>query len=579
MKRFRPALRASPRVAAALLSAFALAAFANPSARAESEAASAWTRTTALSDVDYRHGAGDPWRAERFYRLPHAPDGIEVRIRVELPPKPDRAAAPLGLKVAALATCEIAWDGVDLGAGGRVASPTSPEVPGPLQQVLHIPDALTGAGEHRIEMRCSMDHRGFVPTAGFWIVLLGPYGDLIRLEDRGLAFALVSFSGLVLVGLFSLAMWAYDRRRGEPELWLGVFCLAAAGLAVAESWRRLTAYTYDWHLLRLRVITALALMVAVTLVVYVVRRFPRPGGGRFIAIAGAAALLAALLFDSWDGKATGPFFVALPAAALWSILAVRHGRRGAVAASIGVLCCLAILLVDPPSFLDRHLYAAVALLLLCLLIGHARERDALRRAEGRARLEAARLEAELLSRQLEPHFLMNTLTALTEWIEEDPPTAVRMIEALAAEMRTLHAIRRRRTIAVEEELALCRAHLEVMSLRRDVRYRLDVKDVDGAAEIPPAVLHTLLENAITHGAAPAGVEVRLTLREERAPGRRVLVFESPLGPSPPPGEIEVGTGGRYVAARLREAYGDRARFETGAADGVWRSRLELPEAA
>ncbi|MEO1082980.1 MAG: histidine kinase, partial [Acidobacteriota bacterium] len=545
-----------------------------PPARAEG--ASAWTRVTTLVDVEYRRGVDEPWRAVRFYRLPHAPDGLEIRILVELPPKPDGASAPLGLQVAAMATCDVSWDGVDLGAGGRVATGPAEgasaeaglveEVPGPLQQTLHVPDALTGAGEHLVEMRCTMRHRGFVPTAGFWVVSLGPYDDLIRVGDKGLAFALVSFSGLVLVGLFSLAMWAYDRRRGEADLWLGVFCLAAAGLAVAESWRRLMSYTYDWHLLRLQVITALALLVAVALVVYVVRRFPGPGGGRFIAISGAASLAATLLFQSWDGKATGPFFVALPAAALWSILAVRHGRRGAVAASAGVGLCLVILLVDPLSFLDRHLYVAVDLLLLCLLIGHARERDALRRDEERSRLEAARLEVELLSRQLEPHFLMNTLTALTEWIEEDPPTAVRLIEALAEEMRTLHAIRRRRTITVDEELALCHAHLEVMSLRRDVRYRLDVSGVTGAADIPPAVLHTLVENAITHGAAQsaAGGEVRLTLREEKADGRRVLIFESPLGTSPDPGEIRSGTGGRYVESRLREAYGDAARFTSGA---------------
>ncbi|MEO1370166.1 MAG: hypothetical protein AAFX50_23530, partial [Acidobacteriota bacterium] len=273
VRRLRRALRFLPLAVAA-----AAVAAAAPPARAE--APSAWNRATVLADVEYRRSAGESWRPSRFYRLPHAPDGLEVRIRVELPPKPERGAGPLALQIAALATCDVSWDGVDLAAGGRVATPSAEEVPGPLQQVLHVPDALTGAGEHRIDLRCSMRHRGFVPTAGFWIVLLGPYGDLVRLGDRGLAFALVSFSGLVLVGLFSLAMWAYDRRRGEADLWLGVFCLAAAGLAVAESWRRLASYTYDWHLLRLRLITALALLVAVALVVYVVRRFPSAGGGR-----------------------------------------------------------------------------------------------------------------------------------------------------------------------------------------------------------------------------------------------------------------------------------------------------------
>lgn len=572
-------MNASLRFPPILLIACLLGCLAADTPATGAPEASPWRAPVSIWGVEYRVlGADDAdWMPVHFYRLPHVPAGLEIRLSVALPPKPEGAVGPMGLALAAMATCEVTWDGVDLGAAGRVGATPAEEKPAPLQQLLHVPDALTSAGEHRVDLRCSMHHRGFEPTAGFWAIYLGPYADLIELGGKSLTFALVSLSGLVLVGLFSLAMWAYDRRRGDADLWLSVFCFAAAALAVAESWRHLVSYTYDWHFPRLQAIAALSLLVAVTLVIYVVRRFPRPSGGRFVAAALVGAAAAVWLFRSWDGKATGPFVVALPLALAWTLGAVRQGRRGAVPAAIGVGLGLAILLVDPSAFIDRHLYASTDLLLLCLLVGHAREREGLRREEERARLEAARLEAELLGRQLEPHFLMNTLTALSEWIEEDPPTAVRMIEALAEEMRTLHAMRRRRTVPVEEEIRLCRAHLAVMSLRRDVRYALRLESVDPAAEIPPAVLHTQLENGITHGPIRAeGGEVIFVLREEQAPGQRVLIFDAPLGDGPSPRAVRGGTGERYITSRIREVYGDAARFEAGAVDGVWRSRLELP---
>src|SRR3546814_19410817 len=59
------------------------------------------------------------------------------------------------------------------------------------------------------------------------------------------------------------------------------------------------------------------------------------------------------------------------------------------------------------------------------------------REQDMARYAAQRLELDLLKQHLKPHFLMNTLTALAGWIEESPHTAVRMVDALADEFRTL----------------------------------------------------------------------------------------------------------------------------------------------
>ena len=126
-------------------------------------------------------------------------------------------------------------------------------------------------------------------------------------------------------------------------------------------------------------------------------------------------------------------------------------------------------------------------------------------------MRSSRLEAELLKRSLQPHFVMNSPDRLwRSGSREEPAVAVEMIEALSEELRLLGDIAPRRSIPLADELRLCRAHLTVMSRRKGIDYRLTEEGVDPSGEIPPAVVHTLVENAITHYAASA----------ERRPGVR-----------------------------------------------------------
>src|SRR3546814_13376856 len=116
-----------------------------------------------------------------------------------------------------------------------------------------------------------------------------------------------------------------------------------------------------------------------------------------------------------------------------------------------------------------------------------------------ARDAAQRLELDLLKQHLKPHFLMNTLTALAGWIEESPHPAVRMVDALADEFRTLVDVSGRALIPLAAELALCRAHLAAMGFRRDQAFVLDARLDQDSPAVPPAVLPPLFEKAFTHG--------------------------------------------------------------------------------
>ena len=212
---------------------------------------------------------------------------------------------------------------------------------------------------------------------------------------------------------------------------------------------------------------------------------------------------------------------------------------------------------------------------MCLLASHVLQVRRERKEREAALLKSARLEIELLKRHIQPHFLLNTLTALSEWVETQPAVAARMIHALADEFRVLAEISNQRLIRMEDEIRLCRSH--IMSHRKRRVYRMITENVDNDALIPPAVIHTLVENAITHHEGTVD-EVELRLREERADGFRRYVFSAPVERSVT-GSFSEGTGTRYIRARLQESFGERFELSSGAEAGCWRTEIRIPVGA
>jgi LytS/YehU family sensor histidine kinase len=167
---------------------------------------------------------------------------------------------------------------------------------------------------------------------------------------------------------------------------------------------------------------------------------------------------------------------------------------------------------------------------------------------------------------------MNTLNALTEWVESDPKTGVKMIEALAGEFRLLSQICDRSLIPLAEEIALCRRHLEVMSYRVDRAFTLDSEGVNENLDVPPGVLHTLVENAFTHGRFVDGGVFRLRQSGDK---EITLTLIAPPAEARTP-QTTGGEGMSYVRGRLEAAFGASARADTGPTPEGWRTILTLP---
>ncbi|GAB5536257.1 MAG: hypothetical protein Rubg2KO_25060 [Rubricoccaceae bacterium] len=478
-----------------------------------------------------------------------------------------------GLVVSAAAAREVYWDGVLIGRAGRVGTDRESEAPGPIDAVFSIPDSLATPGDHVVAIRFSTFRR---PASAAGLLLDVEVIDVLasaRSTSWAFLVPLIFLGGFLLVALYYGVLYAADRTRA-PVLLTSVLCLAVALLLIAESWRTVVGYTYDLHGVRLGLINGLTWAVGVLLVATFAVQFRAPRGRRIVTALGVGAGLALLVFGDHEKGTYAVFALALAVALGLTVWAVRHRQPGAALALGGVGICAAALLWTGLDFMESAFFPAFGVLVAGLLTSLGLQTREARRQHEATLAAAARLEAELLKKHLHPHFLMNSLASVIEWVERDPAQGVQALEALADELRALGEVSGETTIPMRRELALCRAHLRVMSFRHDVQLELDVEGVALDRPIPPAVLHTLIENAVTHNAYPPGA-VTLTLREDRAGDACRLTLRAPLASSTALVGPE-GGGLRYVRARLEEAMPGQWALASSVEDGAWVTRIDLP---
>ncbi len=507
-----------------------------------------------------------------------------LRGRLELDDEFLARAEPMGFQLLALASCELFLNGELWATNGVVGATPEQEQPGAIDWNRALPTDL-GSGEHLVALRCSAHHRGFAPRMGFYVFLVGDYLELATLGWGYSARTLISAGGLLAIGLFYAMSFLFGTR-SRSHLWLGLFAGAAGSLVIVESLRVLVGYTYDLHIWRLLTVTFLAWAVNALLIAFVTERFPLPGRVGFSTIS-LVLTLPCWWIPGFDGKTGTLFLVGLTTSWIWLARALWARQMDALWALTGISLCLGVGFWQPYQFLDYYLFFGLSVLCLFLLASHVLAGARERREHEAIELRSARLEIELLRRHLQPHFLMNTLTALSEWFEEEPEVASEMVQELGQELRILADVSSRSSIPLGQELELCRSHLAVMAKRRDENLMLEAVGLDPTSQVPPAIFHTLLENALTHNAYGADEGIGNTacfrLRQEMASGRIRYVFEAPFRPIGPVSKSE-GTGLRYVRARLRESFGEDFRLSAGVDDPdslqpVWRTVIDVPNGA
>jgi sensor histidine kinase YesM len=110
---------------------------------------------------------------------------------------------------------------------------------------------------------------------------------------------------------------------------------------------------------------------------------------------------------------------------------------------------------------------------------------------------------ESLKNQVNPHFLFNSLNALTNLVYEDPDKAVQFIKQLSEVYRYVLDTRDREVVAVEEELHFLDSWLFLQKIRFGDNLKSQIEVSSKKAHIAPLALQMLIENAIKHNIVSA----------------------------------------------------------------------------
>jgi two-component system LytT family sensor kinase len=185
----------------------------------------------------------------------------------------------------------------------------------------------------------------------------------------------------------------------------------------------------------------------------------------------------------------------------------------------------------------------------------------------------ARLDA--LQRQINPHFLFNTLNSIASLVRFRPEQARELIVKLANILRKMLS-EHDAFVPFREEIATTDDYLSIEIARFGAEKLSVAREIDPATleiPVPSMLLQPLVENSIKHGLEPRIAGGAITLRSRLEQGRLIIEVEDD-GVGIAPGRAHTsgvlqgnGIGMRNVRERLEVLYGDAALFDVTSRPG------------
>lgn len=480
-----------------------------------------------------------------------------------------------GIFIGMLAAYDAYWDGVLIGRSGVPAFEGIQEQVGPIDNLFYLPREHISAGKHTLRLVASSSFAQMHTEATAW-ALLGDYAFLSTIGLKRAIVPLVMSGAMLLLCFYMVTAYFSTGREMVSQLFCGIFCLILLLMMMTESWRGLVGYDYDWHGVRLQLVTVFSLFSALTLSLFSSYLFTISPRVRWLLFGGILLSFPIILLAtaSHDMRSLWLLLVGASCALIAISVAIKQKQRYARLMFVSLLCFLSPLLSGPMDFMDRYFFVSSSALIAFMLfvqtrvLRHKHEQLAL------SQQAQTRLELALLKKNLQPHFILNTLTAIEEWIEESPKTAVAFIQALADEFRTMATLSSKPLIHLSDEVAWCQSYLRVMGFRNNLDFTLDAPIVLPATQIPPGIVLTLIENAISHSVYRQG-HVTFCLNQFIETSTNVLRFSSPVTQQATKA-LHTGLGNQYILARLTETFPDEWQFTAQLSGDRWVVEIRCP---
>jgi DNA-binding LytR/AlgR family response regulator len=295
---------------------------------------------------------------------------------------------PLMVRIVAMASAEVRWNGVLIGRNGVPGPNVDAEVPGRFVSTFIVPAGLLLPGTNRLSVRLSAHHLWLPVRRAVHMIEVGPYESQPLPGLAGYLPALLALGALLAGCVYFGAAFASERRRRPLVL------AAAAGLAslqlTIEVGRAFIAYSYPMHLARVAAIAVLAAAVSWLLAAYASRRFAPEWRRRVELLIGAAAVASVLLVPWYDIKAMAAILAGSAAVGACALRGLARERRAAAAALAAALAVPILIGWQLTEFLDRAWYLLLAAVFVALV---AEQVQSLRRARSERDSETQRAAA------------------------------------------------------------------------------------------------------------------------------------------------------------------------------------------
>jgi two-component system LytT family sensor kinase len=210
---------------------------------------------------------------------------------------------------------------------------------------------------------------------------------------------------------------------------------------------------------------------------------------------------------------------------------------------------------------DLITYAIVLISVFAIREFRNRRAGELRAAEMAAELSEARLRH--LTTQIEPHFLFNSLNAISNRMHEDVAAADRMISQLGDLLRAAYETDRDVLVPLERELGWLRGYTGMMAerFRGQLSFELEVEPGLETVRVPRLLLQPLVENALKHGLAEGRGQLHVDVRRD---GRCLQYTVSDDGAGLSGAPPSPGTGLSNISRRLELLFPGDHRFDLSA---------------
>ena len=481
---------------------------------------------------------------------------------------------------------EIYWDGQLVGVNGKVGRNDETVESGIIRLYIPLKYSYTLPGEHTIYVKSFASC--LIENITFSQIVLG-YSSEITWEEsvntnKNILF-LTFFFTMVLVSLsLYISGW-----RNLSFLFFGIFTFL---LSLKYVWLYLLDLDFvtfnfaQWfHLLIIYLTEDIAIFL---LFLFIIWHLDISNKQKHI-IPGLIFFILILLLSS--SNHTLNFWILRLSVSVYALILIINKIKTKISGGYGLLLAFGIFLIYSLFYLYSYitgfsvaysfflsLIANVLIFSLIIIAISINIQDKNRQFQS-VLLRTQRLESELLKKSIQPHFIMNTLLSIKSRMLKDSATAEKLIDALANQFRIINEISSKREIPLEEEINLCKLHLELMGYRFNATYNFILKGNISDKKIPPLVFHTLVENAFTHAYLP---KENGTFNFECKSDENYTLFiisndGSQLADinNKSTDEIDEGLGLKYVKTRLQETYHDLWQLDYGMVNNVWEVKIKI----